>query len=95
MLTSKVGQAHVRTHHYPRVSLLRSKGVHCLSVQLVPPPSLLVPKAINYYETALKSHANEAGLRCELAQLYLKLTYYDKAKKTLVAGLRIGEGGKW
>ena len=65
-----------------------------LSVQLVPPPSLLVHKAINYYETALKSHANEAGLRCELAQLYLKLTYYDKAKKTLVAGLHIGEGGK-
>ena len=78
----------------PGLVYSESKGDHCLSVQLFPSPSLLVPKAINYYETALKNHANEAGLRCELAQLYLKLTYYDKAKKTLVAGLRIGEGGK-
>ena len=48
-------------------------------------------RAINYYETALK-HENQPVLRCDLAELYLKLRQYDRAERTLNIGLEHKEG---
>ncbi|RDD45285.1 Tetratricopeptide repeat protein 21B [Trichoplax sp. H2] len=41
-------------------------------------------KAVNYYETAIKSN-NQTSLRMELAELYLKLKQYEKAVSTITA----------
>ena len=48
-------------------------------------------KAINYYEAALKTE-NQQFLRCDLAELYLKLRQFDRAERTLNAGLDHKEG---
>ncbi|KAI6661121.1 hypothetical protein LOD99_13843 [Oopsacas minuta] len=43
-------------------------------------------KAINYYETALKNQ-KESQLLHDLAELYFKLKYYDKAIRVLTEAL--------
>ena len=48
-------------------------------------------QAINYYEAALKSE-NQQFLRSDLAELYLKLRQFDRAERTLTAGLSHGDG---
>ena len=52
---------------------------------------LLCMQAINYYEAALKSE-NQQFLRSDLAELYLKLRQFDRAERTLTAGLSHGDG---
>ena len=53
-------------------------------------PTIL--QAINYYETSLKS-TNLPSLRSDLADLYLRLSQYDKAVRTLQTGLEHGPTG--
>ena len=48
-------------------------------------------QAINYYEAALKSESQQF-LRSDLAELYLKLRQFDRAERTLTAGLSHGDG---
>lgn len=45
-------------------------------------------QAVNYYEAALKNSTEaQPHLRIELAELYLKLQQFDKADRTVRAGL--------
>ena len=45
-------------------------------------------QAVNYYEAALKNSTEaQPHLRLELAELYLKLKQFDKADRTVRAGL--------
>ncbi|GAB5575704.1 tetratricopeptide repeat protein 21A isoform X3 [Prionailurus iriomotensis] len=70
-LASKIGKALVKTHNYSKV---RQSIIAVLSNEPV--------LAITYYEAALKS-GQQNYLCYDLAELLLKLKWYDKAEKVL------------
>lgn len=45
-------------------------------------------KAIRYYENALREDPNLLDLRTDLAELYVKLKEFDKAKEILVEAMK-------